>query len=272
MRVQEVVKSYGRADPVLAGVDLEVPAAAKIQVVGGNGAGKSTLLRIVAGVSRPTSGMILDRPQVVGYVPQTGGAGLMLSPHAYLTHLGRVRGLHGGAAQARAVCLLDQLGVAGGRDAALGTASGGTRRKVVIAQAFLLAPGLVVLDEPFDGLDTATTAVLTAMLTQAAAGGASVVFTDHRDLAPSPGVVVHELVGGRLTARTTGVVTIVLVSGPELVDPGSAWAKASGVIAETSTEDGVRLRVRTENCDQVLVAALANGWSVRQVTPEAWAP
>ncbi len=266
------MKRYGRGDPVLAGVDLEVPAAAMIQVAGGNGTGKSTLLRILAGVSRPTSGTALGRPRVVGYVPQTGGADPGLSPHAYLAHLGRVRGLPGAAARAQAVDLLDQLGVAGGRDAALGTASGGTRRKVVIAQAFLVAPGLVVLDEPFDGLDTTTTTtttVLNAMLTQAAAGGASVVFTDHRDLTPPPGVVVHELVGGRLTALATGVVTIVLVTGSGLADPSLVWAALPGVIAATRTADRVRLRVRIVACDAVLTAALAYGWSVHQVTPEA---
>lgn len=230
--------------------------------------GKSTLLRIVAGVSRPNAGTVLGRPGVVGYVPQNGGADPRLSPRAYLTHLGRVRGLPRATARTRAGDLLDQLGVTGGRDAALGTASGGTRRKVVIAQAFLVAPGLVVLDEPFDGLDTTTTAVLTAMLTQAAASGGSVLLTDHRDQTPLPGVAVHELVGGRLTARDTHAVTIVLIAGP---GPGPVWVDPPGVITATTTADGVRLRVRAEECDAVLTAALTLGWSVRRVTPGAGA-
>ncbi len=269
VRVQGVVRRYGRGAPVLDGVDLDLPAAEVVQVVGGNGAGKSTLLRIVAGVSPPTAGKVLGRPRVVGYVPQSGGADLGLSPHAYLWHLGRVRGLSARAARERARDLLDRLGVASGRDAALDTASGGTQRKAVIAQAFLVSPELLVLDEPWDGLDTATATVLTGMLTEAAAASASVVLTDHQGEAPVPDVVVHELAGGRLTARGTGAVTILLVARPGASEAGPVWADLPGVLSTVTTGRRMRLRVSTAGCDSVLTTALAHGWSVRQVTSEA---
>lgn len=268
VRLQGVVKRYGRGAPVLDGVDLDVPAGKVVQVVGGNGAGKSTFLRIVAGVSPPSTGKVLGRPRVVGYVPQSGGADLGLSPHAYLAHLGRVRGLSARAARERARDLLDRLGVASGRDAALERASGGTQRKAVIAQAFLVSPALLVVDEPWDGLDTATGAVLTEMLTEVAAAGASVVLTDHRGGAPVPGVMVHELAAGRLTARDTGAVRILLIAGPGASETAPAWAELPGVLSTVATAGRVRLGVTTAGCDAVLTTALAHGWSVRQVTPE----
>lgn len=267
VRAQAMVKRYGRDALVLAGVDLDVPAGATVQVVGGNGVGKSTLLRILVGVTGASSGEVLGRPRVCGYIPQSGGFHRGLSPHSYLSHLARVRGLPARAARGRAGVLLDRLGVGSGRDAALATASGGTQRKAVIAQAFLVPAGLLVLDEPFDGLDAASAAVLTGMLLQAAADGAAVVLTDHRG--QLPGAVVHELVGGRLAVGDTSVVNILLVAGPGVSAAGLVWGELPGVLAVTVTADQVRLRVSVAACDAVLSMALSRGWSVRSVNPEA---
>lgn len=267
MRVQGLVKRYGRDAPVLAGVDLEVPAGVLVQVVGGNGAGKSTLLRILVGVSGASAGEVSGRPRICGYVPQSGGVHRGLSAHSYLQHLGRIRGLTARAASGRAGELLDRLGVDGGRDAALATASGGTQRKAVIAQAFLVPAGLLVLDEPFDGLDTASAALLTGMLLQAAADGAAVVLTDHRGHLPR--AEVHQLVGGHLAVGGTSMVTVLLVAGPGGSAAGLVWDELPGVLAVNVTADQVRLRVNAEACDAVLSMALSRGWSVRSVNPAA---
>ncbi|WP_164479237.1 ATP-binding cassette domain-containing protein [Nakamurella antarctica] len=268
MRLQRVVKRYGRAAPVLAGVDLEVPAGVLLQVVGGNGAGKSTLLQILAGVSGVSSGEVLGRPRICGYVPQSGGVHRGLSPHSYLSQLGRIRGLTARAARGRAEVLLDRLDVGTGRDAELATASGGTQRKAVIAQAFLVPAELLVLDEPFDGLDAVSAAVLTRMLLQAAADGAAVVLTDHRG--QLPGAVVHELVGGRLTVGATGMVTVLLVHGSGMPAAEPVWGELPGVLTVTVTADQVRLLVSAAACDEVLSTALSRGWSIRSVNPETY--
>ncbi|SER97060.1 ABC transporter [Streptomyces qinglanensis] len=114
MHLHAVSKRYGRGGWLLRHVEVAVPAGEIAAFTGGNGSGKSTLLRIAVGLSRPTRGRVVARPAVVGYVPDRFSPGERMSAAAYLTHLGRVRGLSTRAAAARADELLERLALVGG--------------------------------------------------------------------------------------------------------------------------------------------------------------
>jgi ABC-2 type transport system ATP-binding protein len=174
--LRNVSKQYGRGRAVLSGVDLTLPPGESVAVLGPNGSGKSTLLRIIAGVTRPSGGTIADVPAVIGYVPDRFPASDALSSLAYLTHIGRIRGLR---TPARALALLDQLALAGGIRTPIRALSKGNAQKVALAQALLVPPDLLVLDEPWSGLDTAAHQVLAALLRDVLADGGTVVYTDH---------------------------------------------------------------------------------------------
>lgn len=119
---------------------------------GANGSGKSTLLLIMAGLSGPSTGRVEGSVRI-GYLPDPSIS----------------------------EALLDRLAVVGGPGALMGTLSKGNAQKVGLAQAFLGDPQLVILDEPWSGLDVEAHQVLAEMVAETRARGDSVVFTDHRE-------------------------------------------------------------------------------------------
>ncbi|MGH3245023.1 MAG: ABC transporter ATP-binding protein [Trebonia sp.] len=179
MRLEAVGKRYGLRQPwVVRGVRADVPGGRLIRVAGRNGSGKSTLLRVVAGVSLPSEGKVTGRPHT-GYVPERFPGGLPFSGREYLLHLARVHGLRGETGRRRVAQWLDRLGAADYADQSLRSMSKGMAQKMAIAQALLPAPGLLVLDEAWTGLDQAARAQLDAAVTERVAAGGIAVFVDH---------------------------------------------------------------------------------------------
>lgn len=277
LRLQSVSKRYGRGDWILR--DVEAPAGEVVAFAGGNGSGKSTLLRIAVGLSRPTRGTVAARPPVVGYVPDRFSPNERMSAAAYLTHMGRVRGLTTSAASARADRLLDRLALVGGKHATLRSLSKGNAQKVALAQALLVDPGLLVLDEPWSGLDADAHGVLAEIMTEVAASGGTVVFTDHREsVTRARATRTYTVSKGHVSLRgpepepwaTTGqrpASDVVLAAGLDGRAPQAlAWEQLDGVTAVRRDVTGVRLRVGRESTDALLFTAIQHGWSVQTVT------
>ncbi|WIX80682.1 ABC transporter ATP-binding protein [Amycolatopsis carbonis] len=261
IRLVGVGKRYGGGELVLDGVDLTVPAECVVGILGANGSGKSTLLRILAGVSRASLGTVEGTPSI-GYLPDRFPGGQRLSARSYLRHLARIRGL---ADLSMIDPLLERLALVGGPDAQLRTLSKGNAQKVGLAQAVLPRPDLLILDEPWSGLDVGTHAVLGELVAETRARGASVVFTDHR-----PAVVrenadaVYRIEGGRLTAvdGVTEPATRIVLAGT-----GTDWTAEPGVRHAIAEGPHVVLTVDATSADAVLLRALSGGWSVREVAP-----
>ncbi|MGP3940577.1 ATP-binding cassette domain-containing protein [Streptomyces sp. 6N106] len=193
MRLRGVGRRYGLGGPwVLRGVDLEVPPGSLTRVEGRNGSGKSTLLRLLAGIDAPSTGRITGRP-ATAYVPERFPAELPFSALGYLTHLGRIHGLSRKAAARGAGEWLERFGADGYAGTPLAELSKGTSQKIAVAQALLAAPGLLVLDEAWTGLDQAARGVLDTAVAERVADGGAVVFVDHdpRRLAGAPDRVLR---------------------------------------------------------------------------------
>ncbi|MFI5913493.1 ATP-binding cassette domain-containing protein [Dactylosporangium sp. NPDC051541] len=177
MRLQDVWFRYGRRAPwTLRAVDLALEPGETAIVAGPNGAGKSTLLQLAAGVLRPGRGVIAERPEVVGWVPERFPADQPFTARAYLTHMGRVRGLDAGADIERWAQRLD---FGHFLDVRLGRLSKGSAQKVGLVQALLQPPGLLVLDEPWEGLDAQTREQVPAIVAEVVGRGGSVLVSDH---------------------------------------------------------------------------------------------
>lgn len=161
--LDELCKDYRGKPRALGGVNLTLGSGV-LGLLGPNGAGKSTLMRILATITRPTSGRALwngldisKQPEslraVLGYLPQDFGVYPNLNAVEFLEYLAAVKGIAAGAARKRISELLELVNLTGAAKRPLGGYSGGMRQRVGIAQALLNDPQLLIVDEPTAGLD-----------------------------------------------------------------------------------------------------------------------
>ena len=273
LRLEEVSKRYGRGRWVLREVSLDVSPSEVVAITGRNGSGKSTLLRLAVGISRPTRGRVASRACITGYVPERFPPDERMPALAYLTHVGRIRGLSTASAARQASLLLDRLNLAGGRDVPLRTLSKGNAQKVAVAQAVLVPPDLLVLDEPWSGLDAAIHEVLGALIGEVSDSGTAVLFTDHREAVTSAYASrtltvddgrVAEGLAGRVRS---GYVTVRLAGSGSAIPSAAEWTALDGVREAVVDDAGITIRVRRASVDALLLHALGAGWSVVAVTP-----
>jgi ABC-2 type transport system ATP-binding protein len=275
VRFEAVHKRYRRGPEVLAGVDLLVRPGEPLLVVGANGSGKSTLLRLAAGCATPNRGRVRDRPAIVGDLPDRFPASPRLPIHAYLRHLAAVHGVAPGPALDRAAHLLAELGFPGDPDAPVSRLSKGGAQKVGLAQALCCGARLLVLDEPFSGLDAVAAAALVARLDAEVAGGAALLLADHTGWAADlAGARAVRLDGGRavpdVVARRpqpgAGEQVVVELRCPG--DPAGVLADLPPVAAARIGPAGdglLTVRLPAVRGDGLLAAALARGCSVLAV-------
>ncbi|HVW32336.1 MAG TPA: metal ABC transporter ATP-binding protein [Acidimicrobiia bacterium] len=191
LRLCDVGVAYGPR-PVLAGVTGEVAPGGSLALIGPNGAGKSTLIKAVLGLVDVTAGRIEVLGTTPGrargrvaYVPQAES----LDPEfpitvAQVVLMGRYRRIGwvrrpGRADRTAAGLMLDRVGLAGRAGDRFGSLSGGQRQRVLIARALVQEPELLLLDEPFNGVDTTTTEVLLDVLAEQRKAGVAVVMATH---------------------------------------------------------------------------------------------
>ena len=187
---------------VLSGINLTVHQGEVVAVVGANGAGKSTLLQVCAGLLRASDGSIKRAPHF-GYAPQLDSLAPLLTVDEHLRLFGAARGMRRGRSVSTGRRLLTRLGWTARGDQTAGTLSGGTQQKLNVALAQLDSPDLLLLDEPYQGLDTLAYEDLWALISSWRASGAGVLLVTHllRDVDLVDRVV--ELPAPRDSARRT---------------------------------------------------------------------
>jgi ABC-2 type transport system ATP-binding protein len=187
--IQRLTKHYG-ALVAVQDLSFDVRSGEVVGLLGPNGSGKSTTVKMLAGLLRPTSGTVsldgadaLAHPQVykaaLGYVPEEPHLYSYLTGPEYLRLVGRLRGLAEGALEAKIDRFLQLLDIYDDRYQTLSSYSKGMRQKVLIAAAVLHNPRIVLLDEPFSGLDVSAARVLKAFVSELANNGKIIVFSSH---------------------------------------------------------------------------------------------
>jgi len=159
-----VAKDYD-GKPALDGFSLEIAPGEIICLLGPSGCGKTTLLRVISGIERPTSGRVLiNGSEVAGperfVPPEKRGVGLMFQDFALFPHLSildnvmfGLRGLDRIEAERAARAILDRVGMLAYAAAYPSTLSGGQQQRVALARAIVPRPAVMLMDEPFSGLD-----------------------------------------------------------------------------------------------------------------------
>jgi ABC-2 type transport system ATP-binding protein len=213
LQVRGLKKSFER--PAVDGLDLTVRAGEFYTLLGPNGAGKTTTLRMVVGLLRPDAGSIsvlgvdaLTDPvaakQVMAWVSDEPMIYDKLTPFEYLEFVGGLWGIDAALAQARARDLLDWLNLAPHAHQRCESFSKGMRQKVALAGALVHEPSLIVLDEPFTGLDAGSARQVKTVLREHVEAGRTVIMTTHiLEVAERMADRIGVIAGGRLIAQGT---------------------------------------------------------------------
>ncbi|ROO84316.1 ABC-2 type transport system ATP-binding protein [Actinocorallia herbida] len=245
--LDRVSKSYGPRQ-ALDELGFEVKEGEIFGFVGSNGAGKTTAMRIVLGVLAADSGEIRwdGAPlgdavrRTIGYMPEERGLYPKMKVRDQLVYLARLRGLSAPAARAATDAWLARLGVAERAEDEVQKLSLGNQQRVQLAAALVHDPRLLVLDEPFSGLDPVAVDVMSDVLREKAAEGVPVVFSSHQlDLVERLCHRVGIVRAGRMVAlgtvaelRADGTARLVV----EIEGAAPGWAAA--VPGFTREEDG----------------------------------
>ncbi len=270
--IDRVSKRYGEV-VALADMTFDVRAGELFGFVGSNGAGKTTTMRIALGVLDADAGEVRWRGRPVdvearrrmGYMPEERGLYPKMKVHDQLVYLARLHGLRASAARAAAEYWTDRLGVAARRGDAVEKLSLGNQQRVQLAAALVHDPEVLVLDEPFSGLDPVAVEVMSGVLREKAAAGVPVIFSSHQlDLVERLGDRVGIVAAGRMVAAgtvdelRTGGRSRLAVHAPA-AEPG--WAAGLAGVRELSNQDGVTILDLDEDADDqaVLAAATATG-------------
>jgi ABC-2 type transport system ATP-binding protein len=152
--------------------------------LGPNGSGKSTTMKMITGLIAPSAGKIFFdgepvRRERLGYVPEEPHLYPHLTGQEYLVMVGQLRSLPEKATAERIDGLLRLLSLHGDRHVPISSYSKGMRQKILLAAALLHNPDLILLDEPFSGLDVASALVMRSLIQELAARGKVVLFSSH---------------------------------------------------------------------------------------------
>lgn len=189
MSVLTLERVTKRFDQTVAVDDLSfsVEPATVFGFLGGNGAGKTTSLRMVLDIIRPTSGKIdvlgrapgrVNAPEI-GFLPEERGLYRQMTAIDTITYFGRLKGMTAADAKREGAALLDRFGLAANTRSTVDKLSKGMAQKVQLATALVNRPRLLILDEPFAGLDPVNQGLLEEEIRRMSAAGATVVFSTH---------------------------------------------------------------------------------------------
>ncbi|WP_061960917.1 ABC transporter ATP-binding protein [Demequina flava] len=187
LEIDGLEKSYG-AVRALDGVSFNVPGGEIFGFVGSNGAGKTTTMRIILGVLRGDGGQVrwngtpvdLSVRKRIGYMPEERGLYPRMKVGEQLVYLARLHGMDVAEATASMEHWTEVLGVSERRHDEVDKLSLGNQQRVQLAAALVHDPEILVLDEPFSGLDPVAVAVMSDVLRGQAAKGVPVIFSSHQ--------------------------------------------------------------------------------------------
>lgn len=186
LKLEGVTKRYGRFEAV-SELGFEVAPGAICGFLGPNGAGKTSTIRMILGLSEPTAGTlsVLGAPDGravrdrIGFLPEERGLYRKMTPVDVIAFFAGLKGVPLGEGRRRARLILEEQGLGFAMNRKMKTLSKGMAQKVQLVAAIAHEPDLVILDEPFSGLDPVNQQGLERMIRSLAARGATVLFSTH---------------------------------------------------------------------------------------------
>lgn len=243
LSVNHITKSFGDKQ-VLKGISFTAESGKALGLLGRNGAGKTTLIRIIMGVFNSDSGFVtLDGEPLstknvrIGYLPEERGLYPKKKIMEQLVYFAELQGVDKKTAVSRADELLKKLELESYRNARLDTLSKGNQQKIQLIATLIADPKIVILDEPFSGLDPVNAGLLKDIVKELIAKGCLVLFSSHQMN------YIEEFCDN-----------ILVLNGGEIVLGGAIKDIKRGYarnIIEISTDnvDGICEFIKSQNCD-----------------------
>jgi ABC-2 type transport system ATP-binding protein len=186
VRLAGVTKRFGKRNAV-SDLTLDVPAGRICGLLGPNGSGKTTTIRMIMGILKPDQGTValfgadpdVTRRTKVGYLPEERGVYKKMKCLEFVTFLGEIRGLPRHEGKRRGAAWLERLGLGEWMDKKVEDLSKGMQQKVQFVGTVLHDPELLILDEPFSGLDPINQDVLEQIVRELRAKGTTILFSTH---------------------------------------------------------------------------------------------
>lgn len=186
LTLDHVVKRFGDFTAI-DDLSFSVPEGGIFGFLGGNGAGKTTSLRMVLDILRPTSGKIevlgrapgRENAALLGFLPEERGLYRLMSVVDTVIYFGRLKGMSAADARKSTDALIARFGLGDWAHSAVEKLSKGMSQKVQLAAALVNRPRLLILDEPFSGLDPVNQGILEELVLEIARHGSTVIFSTH---------------------------------------------------------------------------------------------
>jgi len=186
IRIEGARKQF-RETVAVRSLDLEIPRGSLCGFLGPNGAGKSTTIRMLMSIIHPDAGRIsvlggsaLDAKDRIGYLPEERGVYRKMKVGEFLRFVGRLKGLGRRDADRRAHAWLTRLELAEVLPKRCEELSKGMQQKVQFVAAVIQSPELLILDEPFSGLDPVNARLMSSVVREISASGATILFSTHQ--------------------------------------------------------------------------------------------
>ena len=187
LRLDQIVKTYGSYRAVNE-VSFAMPKGSIFGLLGPNGAGKTSLIRIITTITRPDSGQILfegqplnsSHPEQIGYLPEERGLYKKMKVGEHLIYLARIKGLSARVARQAIGEWFEKFGITDWWDKKVEELSKGMQQKVQFVSTVVHQPRLLILDEPFSGLDPINSNLIRDEVMRMHREGTSIIFSTHR--------------------------------------------------------------------------------------------
>lgn len=280
LKIEKVTKQFGKHTAV-NDLSLEITANSLFGFLGGNGAGKTTSFRMILGLMDPTAGRITwngkpityDMSSKIGYLPEERGLYPKLSVEEQLVYLAKLRGMTKANALDEITYWLDRFKVPQNRKKKIEELSKGNQQKIQFMSAVLHKPELLILDEPFSGLDPVNVEMLQEAVIDLQKKGTTIVFSSHQmaqveQLCRELCILVQgeAVVKGNLSdiKKSYGKKNIIIHS----VDALDFVESLEGVTNFRSFVDGCEFQVIDEGLSQQILQMVQNQCFIRRFAIE----
>ena len=260
-----MVKQFGKFTAV-NNLSLEVQEGTMFGMLGANGAGKTTTFRMILGLLDPSEGSIswkgkkidYSTSSLIGYLPEERGLFSKIKTSEQLTYLARLRGMNRADAIHEAKAWLDRFNVPEYYDKKVGDLSKGNQQKIQFIASVIHKPELLILDEPFSGLDPVNVELLKKAVHDLRKNGTTIVFSSHRmehvgELCEQLCILQHgqAIVKGSLRdiKRSFGKKNVVIHADFNL----DFLKSYPGVIKATEVAEGIHLQIKDERDAELIL-------------------